>query len=262
MAIDQLLAFVAAGTALVAAARSTWSPCGLSMLSSITPFGEKSRGNRYPVTAAWFVVGSAAGGATLGSLVAVGAVIASALGLPDHPAAVASVACVLAALGAAVDAGVLGPVLPVVRRQVDDRWLSRYRSWAYAVGFGWQIGAGLLTYVMTSAVALLVALGVLTGSPTIGFVAVTCFGTMRGLAVLLTTRARDPRNLRALHLKMDRAEEPVRWAAVSVQAAAAAVFVAYLSPVALLIAVPVVSLLGFARLRLRHEPPGAGAVQR
>ena len=85
MAIDQLLTFAAAGTALVAAARSTWSPCGLSMLSSITPFGEKSRGNRYPVTAAWFVVGAAAGGATLGSTVAAGAMVASALGATAHP---------------------------------------------------------------------------------------------------------------------------------------------------------------------------------
>src|SRR5262245_28638289 len=44
--------------AVAAAVRSTWSPCGLSMLSSITPFGERSRGHRYSVTAAWFVVGA------------------------------------------------------------------------------------------------------------------------------------------------------------------------------------------------------------
>lgn len=262
MAIDQLMTFVAAGTAVVAAARSTWSPCGLSMLSSITPFGEKSRGNRYPVTAAWFVVGAVTGGATLGSLVAAGAMVASALGVPGHPAAVASIACVLAAVGAAVDAGVFGQVLPVVRRQVNDRWLSQYRSWVYAVGFGWQIGTGVVTYVMTSAVGLIAALGVLSARPLVGFAVATGFGTMRGMAVLLTTRARDPQGLRALHLKLDRAGEPVRWAAITVQAAAAAVFVAYLSPVALLVAVPVFSALGLVRLRARQEPRGAGAVPR
>ena len=262
MAIDQLVTLVAAGTAVVAAARSTWSPCGLSMLSSITPFAEKGRGNRYPVTAAWFVVGAVAGGATLGLLVAAGALLVSALGVPAHPAAVAFIACVLAAIGAAVDAGVFGQVLPVVRRQVNDRWLSQYRSWAYAVGFGWQIGTGVLTYVMTSAVGLLAVLGVLTGRPLVGFAVATGFGAVRGLAVLLTSGARDPQGLRALHLKLERAGEPVRWAAITVQAAAAAAFVAYLSPVALLVAVPVVCALGFVRLRVRPEPRRAGAVPR
>ena len=46
-----------------AAARSTWSPCGLSMLSSITPFGEHGRRHRYAVTATWYLVGAVAGGA-------------------------------------------------------------------------------------------------------------------------------------------------------------------------------------------------------
>ena len=41
--------------AAVAAIRSTWSPCGLSMLATITPVGERGRGNRYRSTAAWFV---------------------------------------------------------------------------------------------------------------------------------------------------------------------------------------------------------------
>jgi len=33
--------------AISAAARSTWSPCGLSMLSSLTPLAERGRGHRY-----------------------------------------------------------------------------------------------------------------------------------------------------------------------------------------------------------------------
>ena len=41
-----LLVVLAALTAVIAAARSTWSPCGLSMLSSITPLAEQGRGHR------------------------------------------------------------------------------------------------------------------------------------------------------------------------------------------------------------------------
>jgi len=36
--------------ALAAAVRSTWSPCGLSMLSTVTPVAERARGHRYGAT--------------------------------------------------------------------------------------------------------------------------------------------------------------------------------------------------------------------
>jgi len=49
--------------AFAAAVRSTWSPCGQSMLSQLTPVGEASRGYRYRTTATWFVVGAVVGGA-------------------------------------------------------------------------------------------------------------------------------------------------------------------------------------------------------
>ncbi|MDE3206198.1 MAG: hypothetical protein KGQ66_18475, partial [Acidobacteriota bacterium] len=66
-----------AAVAVAAAARSTYSPCGLSMMSSITPFGEKARRHRYWATATWFVLGAVVGGATLG---AVSAALAAAVG--------------------------------------------------------------------------------------------------------------------------------------------------------------------------------------
>lgn len=259
MTTEELFTVLAALTAVVAAARSTWSPCGLSMLSSITPFGERSRGNRYWLTAAWFVAGAAAGGATLGAFAALGALAVSAAGLTSHPAAVASIACVVAVLGATVDAGVFGPVMPVIRRQVDDRWLSRFRSWVYATGFGWQIGTGVLTYVMTSAVGLVVLLCVLTGEPWVAFGVTTGFGTARGTAVLLTSRAGDPRSLRVLHRKLDRANQPVRWAAVSVQALVAAASLVYVAPVALPVVLLVVAIAGIPLRRGRRAPAPARA---
>src|ERR1044072_8666234 len=66
--------------ALAAAVRSTWSPCGQSMLSQLTPVGEASRGYRYRTTAAWFVAGAIVGGATLGAAMALLAAAVSALG--------------------------------------------------------------------------------------------------------------------------------------------------------------------------------------
>ena len=262
MAINELFTVLAAVTAVAAAARSTWSPCGLSMLSSITPFGERSRGNRYWVTAAWFVTGAAAGGATLGAFAAVGALVASSAGLTSHTVAVALIAGLIAVLGATVDAGVFGPVLPVIRRQVDDRWLSQYRSWVYATGFGWQIGTGVLTYVMTSAVGLVVALCVLTGEPWVAFGVTSGFGTARGMAVLLTGRAGDPQSLRALHRTLDRANQPVRWAAISVQALVAAASLAYVSPVALLGGLPALAIAGIPLWRGRRAPAAASAADR
>ena len=66
-AMTPLLVALASAVAVAAAMRSTWSPCGLSMLSTITPIGERGRNNRYYTTAAWFIVGAVLGGATLGA---------------------------------------------------------------------------------------------------------------------------------------------------------------------------------------------------
>ena len=62
-----LLIALAAVTATGAAIRSTWSPCGLSMLSTITPMAERSRNRRWGLTAAWFLSGAVLGGAVLGA---------------------------------------------------------------------------------------------------------------------------------------------------------------------------------------------------
>ena len=56
------IAAVASLVALAAAVRSTWSPCGLSMLSTITPLSEQAKGHSYRSTAAWFVLGATVGG--------------------------------------------------------------------------------------------------------------------------------------------------------------------------------------------------------
>ena len=97
---------VASGVAVAAAVRSTWSPCGLSMLSTITPFGERAKGHSYRATAGWFVVGATVGGATLGTVMA-----ALAAGRPGRPPGAddAGAVALAAALVAAVsDTGMAG----------------------------------------------------------------------------------------------------------------------------------------------------------
>jgi MFS family permease len=189
-----MLAFLVAGAA---AARSTWSPCGLSMLSTITPFDERSKGHRYAATSAWFVLGATLGGLMLGLVIAVLAVVARSAG---PSAVVAGTVGLVATLVVLVsDAGLAGVRLPVHYRQVNERWLDAYRPWVYGAGFGFQIGTGVATYVTTAAVYLMVALGALTGRPEVALAVGGAFGLVRGLAVTLTRNVTGPTALLAFH---------------------------------------------------------------
>lgn len=190
--------------AVVAGVRGTWSPCGLSMVSAINPLSERSRGNRYWLTTLWFVAGAVAGGAVLGLAGAVLALIGSPL---SHHLAIrltlASIGCLLAL---AADRRVGGFHLPLHARQVNEEWLMRYRRWLYAAGFGFQIGAGFATYIMTAATYLLVALSGLSGSPSLAFAAGLLFGLVRGSAVLMSVRCRTPQALLAVHRRLSELE--------------------------------------------------------
>lgn len=177
------LALAAFVVAVAAAARSTWSPCGLSMLATITPLAELGRGHRYRTTATWFVVGSVLGGASLGVVMAL---LATAVGaLAPTGAELASVAVVAGAITVAADIRIGAFRLPVHHRQVNERWLDQFRPWVYGAGFGWQIGAGLATYIKTCAVYLMIVLAALTGSPEVALVVGIAFGLVRGIAVFL-----------------------------------------------------------------------------
>ena len=214
-----LLALLAAVVAVAAAVRSTWSPCGLSVLSSITPFGESSRAHRYGVTAGWFVAGAVAGGATLGAVAAGLAAGVSTLDLGRHPAWVAGALAALVGAAAAVDAGLFGAVIPVWRRQLNDAWMSRYRGWVYGAGYGWQLGVGMATYIMTAAVFAVPVLAALGGHPVMALAICTLFGVVRGLVVRLTARASSPTELRALHHRFADWGPPVRLAVIGVELA-------------------------------------------
>ncbi len=217
---------VASLVALAAAVRSTWSPCGLSMLSTITPLSEGAKGHSYRATATWFVLGAVAGGATLGAAMAL-----LALGIHElhlSPTVIGATAFGVALLAAASDAGIGGMRLPVHRRQVNERWLDQYRPWVYGSGFGWQIGTGLSTYITTAAVYLMVVLGALTTVPLAALAVGTGFGLVRGLAVLMTRHLTDPAGLRSFHRRFTDAGPLAGRAAIAVEGTSAVVLAAYL----------------------------------
>src|SRR4051812_23628790 len=127
------------------------------MLSSITPFGERGRRQRFGITAAAFVAGSLAGGVALGLLAGSAGSV-----LPSRSTVVDGVLIAVVATAAALlDARVGGVRLPTIRRQVDENWLTTYRGWIYGLGFGAQLGFGLATIVTTAAVYATVVLIVL-----------------------------------------------------------------------------------------------------
>ena len=166
------------------------------MLTSITPLGERGRGNRYGLTVSAYLVGSVLGGATTGVLLgAVGAVVAAPLPGPVR-LLLAALACALAAL-ADVAALRTGWRLPGGRRQVDEDWLTRYRGWVYGGAFGFQLGLGVVTIVTSAATFALLALVVLSGGPAPGLALGLAFGLVRALPLLGLRRVHSPDALRS-----------------------------------------------------------------
>lgn len=251
------LAVGACVLAVAAAVRSTWSPCGLSMLSSITPIGERGRGGRYRVTASWFSAGAVLGGVTLGVGTAGASLLVgvAGLGAPTRTALAAAAAF----LAGAADLGLLGFRLPVLRRQVNERWLDRYRPWVYGAGFGWQIGTGFATYVMTAGVFACVAAAALTCSPWFAGAVGVGFGSVRGLAVWCGARIADPVSLQRAHRRFEAWRRPVWLGVVGVEGAVGVLLAALLWTPGLVVAAVVVPgaavLLPRTALR-RVAPPG------
>jgi hypothetical protein len=214
--------------ALVGGVRSTWSPCGISMLSTITPLAEKGRRHRWGATATWYLVGSVAGGATLGAVL--GLLAAGVHGLaPTVTTTTIVMATALTLLAAAAETGSIVP-LPIHHRQVNERWLDAYRPWVYATGFGWQIGTGVATYIKTSAVYVLIALAALTGNPLLALGVGILFGLVRGLAVYASRGITSTSNLASFHRRFMELDRPARATVVVVELAAATVLGWLVSP--------------------------------
>jgi hypothetical protein len=180
------------------------------MLASITPLGERGRRSRWGITVSAFLVGATVAGAGAGALLgALGSIV-----LPAHR----TLAVLAGAIAVAVVLDGLPRAVPGPRRQVDERWLDRYRGWVYGAGYGAQLGLGVTTIVSSAAtyVALLAAFlaaGVWSGAVVLG-----CYGAVRGLTPLTAAGVRSQRQLLDFHRALARWRGPARWGALAAQA--------------------------------------------
>jgi sulfite exporter TauE/SafE len=168
------------------------------MLTSISPLGERARHNRWSLTVSAYVVGSMLAatlvGATLGT---VGAALKAAC-MPRPAAAALLAACALVAV--LTDSGFLR--LPTIHRQVNEDWLNQYRGWVYGAGYGFQLGAGIVTIVTSAAVYLTLAGELLVGSVAGGALIGATFGAMRAVPLLALGRPSTHEQLVARHRKL------------------------------------------------------------
>lgn len=167
------------------------------MLSSIHPLGERAKRNRFAVTATAFALGATAGGAVLGTVAGlVGLAVRAVVG-----EGVALAVLAFVALAAAVFEW-RGRALPSIPRQVDENWLNEYRGWVYGAGFGFQLGAGVLTYITSAAVYVTVAAAALVGHLLAAVAIGVTFGLVRGLTLVPARRITNAGTLVGFHRRL------------------------------------------------------------
>jgi hypothetical protein len=187
------------------------------MLASITPLGERGRRSRWTLTASMHVLGSLAGGVAVGALAGLVGWLALS-GVALHARLLALAAAIVAGIALELGRG----RMPGPRRQVDERWLDRYRGWVYGFGYGAQLGTGLVTVVVSSAVYVVPVAALLSADPVAGTLIGGVAGALRGLSLLAAVHVTTPARLVTLHTRMRLLERPVQTAALLVQATLAA----------------------------------------
>ena len=181
------------------------------MLGSITPLGERGRNRKWGRTVTAYVAGSALGGLAVGALLgALGRPLGSGLTLTARLGMLA----LLVALGLAADLRVGGLRLPTVRRQVNEEWMVRYRDWVYGLGFGVQLGTGVVTIVTTSAVYAMWGAALLSGSLQAGALIGLTFGVVRAGAIFAVAGVRRPDQLGRVEVALRRWDARTRRAAL------------------------------------------------
>lgn len=186
------------------------------MLTSITPLGERGRGQRWWLTASALTIGHLLGGALLGVLMALmGSLVdlglGLGLGLAGSPSTSAQVVVLAFAVLLAAGFDLSGRSLPG-RRQVDETWLTTYRGWVYGLGFGLQLGLGFVTVVNTALFLAVVAAGVVAGtsSPLAAVGIGVGYAAVRAALAVANARVRTIEQLKGLHRRLDAADGRVR----------------------------------------------------
>jgi hypothetical protein len=193
------------------------------MLASITPLGERSRRQRWPVSVSALIVGATATGATVGfALAAAGRVPPLSLAAGWRLDLVLAVAVA----GIVLELRPFDFALPSHCRQVNETWLHRYRGWVYGIGFGGQLGVGVLTIVTTPAVYVALLAEALAPTLQAGVLIGATFGFVRGATLLSTARINSGERLAAFHRRFHRAEGMAGAAAAAAQAVVVAAVIA------------------------------------
>lgn len=186
------------------------------MLGSITPLGERARNANWLITMTLYTVSSAAAGYALGSALAF--LGHEAIRLPVPSSARIGIVGFSLLVGLVADMGVYGVKLPTVRRQVNDAWLYTFRRWVYAVGFGAQLGLGVVTIVTTSTIYVALFAEFLSMSVSTGAAIGLVFGLTRSLMTLQAAGSRTPEQLIALQARMTALDPVSRRLSLTVQA--------------------------------------------
>jgi MFS family permease len=197
--------------AIHGAVRAAWSPCGQSMLASLTPIAERARGSSWRRTVTAFAIGAVAAGTLGGTLL--GAVGSTLPGSGWRAPAVLAV--LLVAL--IVDATPLRRRMPLTKRQVNEDWMTRYRGWVYGFGFGAQLGLGFITLVACAAIYATFAIELLSGSILAGAAIGAVFGATKASTLLPTRLARDSDSLLTLHRRLLALESNAQRAVVAAE---------------------------------------------
>jgi len=194
------------------------------MLASIHPLGERARNTSFLVTALAYIIGSTAGGLAMGT--ALGGL--GGLALPDLTARTMGViAALIAASGAILDLS--SARVPAWQRQVNEDWLTTYRGWVYGVGFGFQLGMGLVTIVTSASVYGTFLLAFVSGTWHTGALIGAVFGFARSAVIFSIANVTTPAALRSRHRSMQDRSALAQRVAVGSQAL---VFVAAVGAIA------------------------------
>ena len=187
------------------------------MLGSITPLGERSRNRRWGITVTTYVLGSVLGGLAIGGTLGW---LGAAAGVGDLSVAVRlGVLALAVVVGIAFDLGLGGLRLPTVHRQVNEDWMVRYRSWVYGLGFGVQLGLGVVTIVATSAIYAMLLAAALSGSAAAGALIGGVFGFVRAAVVFAVAGVKRPEQLGRADVLLRRWDGWTRRAAIGVSGA-------------------------------------------